>query len=124
MALADLLDLSLKKKTEKIGLSDERLKAAIPRGRELISFFRWYPDLFVDWLASLNPDNKFRFYYYQRVFLRAALRHRYVYCVFPRAYSKSFLAVLAKEVKAILYPNSHSFVTSGGKGKNIKIFAD
>lgn len=85
MALADLLDLSLKKKTEKIGLSDERLKAAIPRGRELISFFRWYPDLFVDWLASLNPDNKFRFYYYQRVFLRAALRHRYVYCVFPRA---------------------------------------
>lgn len=31
------------------------------------------------------------------------------------AYSKSFLAVLAKIVKAILYPNSHSFVTSGGK---------
>lgn len=67
MALNDLINLSHKKETQKIGLSEERLYAAIPQGRKLISFFRWYPDLFVDWLASLNPNNKFRFYYYQRV---------------------------------------------------------
>ena len=115
MALNDLLNLSHSKETVKMGMSEERLKDAVAEGRKIISFFRWYPDLFVDWLASLNPDNKFRFYYYQRVFLRAALRHKYVYAVYPRAYSKSFLAVLAKMVKAILYPNSHSFVTSGGK---------
>lgn len=57
-------------------------------------------------------------------FLRAALRHRYLYAVFPRAYSKSFLAVLAKEIKAILYPNSHSFVTSGGKEQSSAILAE
>ena len=40
------------------------------------------------------------------------------------AYSKSFLAVLAKMVKAILYPNSHSFVTSGGKEQASGILAE
>lgn len=67
MALNDLLNLSHSKETVKMGMSDERLLSAVAEGRKIISFFRWYPDIFVDWLAEQNPDNKFRFYYYQRV---------------------------------------------------------
>ena len=111
MALQDLLDLSQNRK--KIGLSEERIKAIIPAAREYISFWREYPDLFVDFMKG--PDNTFNLFFYQRVFMRAAMRHKYVYAVFPRAYSKSFLAVMILMIRCILYPRCKLFVTSGGK---------
>ena len=43
------------------------------------------------------------------------MRHRYAYCTFPRAYSKSFLSVLVLMLRCVLYPGSHLFVTTGGK---------
>lgn len=43
------------------------------------------------------------------------MRHRYVYATFPRAYSKSFLSVMALMIRCILYPQSELFVTTGGK---------
>ena len=113
MALQDLLDLSQKKK--KIGISEERIKAIIPAARDYIAFWREYPDLFVDFLASMNPNNTFHFYFYQRIFLRVGMRHQYVYAVFPRAYSKSFLSMMILMIRCILYPSCKLFVTSGGK---------
>ena len=62
-----------------------------------------------------GPDNTFNLFFYQRVFMRAAMRHKYVYAVFPRAYSKSFLAVMILMIRCILYPRCKLFVTSGGK---------
>ena len=50
MALQDLLDLSQQRK--KIGLSEERIREIIPIGRQYISFWREYPDLFVDFLLQ------------------------------------------------------------------------
>ena len=111
MALQDLLNLSQNRK--KIGLSEERIKAIIPAARQYISFWREYPDLFVDFMKG--PDNTFNLFFYQRVFMRAAMRHKYVYAVFPRAYSKSFLAVMILMIRCILYPRCKLFVTSGGK---------
>ena len=111
MALQDLLNLSTNRK--KIGLSEERIRAIIPAAREYISFWREYPDLFVDFMKG--PDNTFNLFFYQRVFMRAAMRHKYVYAVFPRAYSKSFLAVMILMIRCILYPRCKLFVTSGGK---------
>ena len=117
MALQDLLDLSQQRK--KVGLSEERVAAIIPAAREYISFWREYPDIFVDFLvrgSRTEPkDGEFKFYFYQRVFLRAAMRHQYLYSVFPRAYSKSFLSVMVLMCKCILYPRCKLFVTSGGK---------
>jgi len=43
------------------------------------------------------------------------MRHRYTYATFPRAYSKSFLSMMALMIKCVLYPGSHEFVTTGGK---------
>lgn len=116
MALADLLNLSNKNK--KIGLSEERVRAIIPVARQYIAFWREYPDIFVDFLQTggdLTRKKELNFFFYQRVFLRAAMRYKYVYMVFPRAYSKSFLSIMVLMCRCILYPRSKLFVTSGGK---------
>ena len=114
MALSDLMALSLAKETKKVGLSEERIQAQIPVLRQYIAFWREYPDIFVEFLCGSNPEN-FKLFFYQRVFLRAVIRHRYAYATFPRAYSKSFLSVLILMIRCILFPGSHLFVTTGGK---------
>ena len=114
MALKDLLNIAANGDNKKMGLSEERISAIIPVAREYISFWREYPDIFVEFLCGNNPNN-FKLYFYQRVFLRAVMRHRYAYATFPRAYSKSFLSVLVLMLRCILYPGSHLFVTTGGK---------
>ena len=113
MALKDLMNIAANC-NKKVGLSEERIKAIVPIAREYISFWREYPDIFVEFLCGNNPNN-FKLYFYQRVFLRAVMRHRYAYATFPRAYSKSFLSVLVLMLRCILYPGSHLFVTTGGK---------
>ena len=113
MSLANLLELSSSKDSQKQGLSEERLKAQLPHLRNMTAFFREYPDLLVDYMKG--PDSTFQFYFYQRVFIRIVMRHRYVYATFPRAYSKSFLSMMVLMLRCILYPNAHLFVTTGGK---------
>ena len=113
MALQDLLELS-SSKNKKIGLSEERIRAQLPVVRQYISFWREYPDMFVDFLCGNNPEN-FQLYFYQRCFLRAAFRYRKIYTTFPRGYSKSFLSFLVLMLKCVLYTGSHMFVTTGGK---------
>lgn len=126
MALQDLLDLSTSRK--KIGLSEERVQAVMPIIRKYTAFWREYPDLFVDFMVRgtrIEPkEGEFQFYFYQRVFLRCVMRFQYVYAVFPRAYSKSFLSVMALMIRCILYPGVHLFVTSGGKEQGASILHD
>ena len=124
MSLENLLDLS-STRGAKQGLSEERLKAQVPKLRQLVAFYRMYPDYLVDEMlhnndyknGEKNPynPNNFHFYFYQRIFLRVVMRHRYVYATFPRAYSKSFLSMMVLMLRCILYPNAHLFVTTGGK---------
>lgn len=116
MALQDLLNLSHNNK--KMGLSEERVNAIIPVARQYVAYWREYPDMFIDFLqtgADLERKKELKFYFYQRVFLRAAMRYKYVYMVFPRAYSKSFLSVMVLMCRCVLYPGAKLFVTSGGK---------
>ena len=113
MSLKNLLELSQAKNNKKIGMSEERIEAQLPNLRKLISFYREYPDLLIDDIKGENC--KFKFYFYQRIFIRIVMRHRYVYATFPRAYSKSFLSMMVLILRCILYPGSHLFVTTGGK---------
>ena len=118
MALADILALSANKSNQKIGISEERIKACLPELRKAIAFYRQYPDLYIDFCNSCasNKDKKvLHLMTYQRIFLRQAMRYRHVYAVFPRAYSKSFLSVLVLMLRCIFYPGCHLFVTTGGK---------
>lgn len=114
MALQDLMELSLSKNSKKQGLSEERILAQKEKIKKYIAYWREYPDMFVDFLCGSNPEN-FHLFFYQRLFLRAVMRHRYAYATFPRAYSKSFLSVLILMLRCVLYPGSHLFVTTGGK---------
>ena len=113
MALDDLLNLS--KERKKVGISEERIAAIVPAMRQYVAFWREYPDMFIDFLLTCGNPQNFKFYFYQRVFLRAAMRHQYMYAVFPRAYSKSFLSMMVLMIRCVLYPKCKLFVTSGGK---------
>ena len=112
MSLQNLLDLS-SSRNRKIGISEERIRASMSEIRNNIAFFREYPDLFVDFVKG--PDSNFKFYFYQRIFLRIVMRHRKVYATFPRAYSKSFLSMMVLMLRCILYPGCELFITTGGK---------
>ena len=112
MSLQSLLDLS-SSRNRKIGLSEERIRACMPEVRRCIAFYREYPDIFIDDIKG--PDCNFKFFFYQRVFLRIVMRHRKVYATFPRAYSKSFLSMMALMLRCILYPGCELFITTGGK---------
>ena len=113
MSLNQLLKLSSDRDHKKQGMSEERLKQDIDELRNIISYFRQYPDVFVDFVKG--KDSTFQFLFYQRIFLRILMRHRYVFATFPRAYSKSFLSMMGLMLRCILYPNSQLFVTTGGK---------
>lgn len=86
MALSNLLNLS--SDVKKVGLSEERVRAILSAARQYIAFWREYPDLMVDFMQTGgDPTRKksLNFFFYQRVFLRASIRHKYTYMVFPRA---------------------------------------
>ena len=113
MSLQSLLDLSESRDNQKQEVSEERIAAILPQLRQLISFFREYPDIYIDFIKG--PDCNFEFYFYQRIFLRIVMRHRYVYATFPRAFSKSFLSMMVLILRCIFYPGCELFITTGGK---------
>nr|DAP22887.1 MAG TPA: hypothetical protein [Caudoviricetes sp.] len=48
MGLQELINLA--PDTKKLGLSEERLHAVLPQIRDFVSFWRDYPDMFVDFM--------------------------------------------------------------------------
>lgn len=125
MALQDLLGLDNPYK--KVGISTERVEKIKPVLRQYIAFWREYPDLFVDFLLTGgDPDKKltFNLYFYQRILLRIVMRYKYVYGVFPRAFSKSFLVDLIQIIRCVLYPGADIFVAAGGKEQSATILIE
>ena len=87
--------------------------------RELCSYFRWYPDKFIDFIA---PDNALiKLYFYQRVYLRIIFRYRKVFITATRGTSKSFLVNLAFLLLCIMYPRSKWFCCAPGKEQAARI---
>ena len=85
MTLKELLQLSSNRQYKKQGLSEQRLMKDIDELRNIIAYFRQYPDIFVDFIKG--KDSTFNFLFYQRIFLRIVMRHRYVFATFPRRMS-------------------------------------
>lgn len=115
-------DFITSKQQDRKPITEERVEKMIPDATQYISFWREYPDLFIDFIKG--PNSKFKFYFYQRLFLRAAMRHQLFFGAFPRAYSKSFLSVLLMIVKCILYPNFKGFIVSGGSEQAARIASE
>ncbi len=107
------------KRQDKVEVTEEMVKGNIDGVAELLSFYREYPDLFLD---SLKPkDSSFNFFFYQRIFLRQAIRHKYFFATYPRAFSKSFLSIMLLMVKCMLYPGAKLFICAGGKEQSANI---
>ena len=85
MSLESIMALSIgdDDQTKPKSLTEQRVKAQMGPLRDLISFYREYPDIFIDQIKG--QDCTFTFLHYQRQFLRAVMRHRYVYATYPRA---------------------------------------
>ncbi|MCI1763647.1 DNA-packaging protein [Heyndrickxia oleronia] len=98
-----------KKNQEKVN----RMESVKETFRQYASFWREYPDIFIDMVTP--KDSKFKLFFYQRIFLRICMRYRYVYATFTRAFSKSFLSILALYLKCIFFPGIKLFICSGGK---------
>jgi len=90
--------------------------------RELCSYFRYYPDRFLDYISGDEP--RIELYFYQRVYLRIMMRYRKVFLTATRGTSKSFLQNLAFVLKCIMYPRTKLFCCAPGKEQAAKITAD
>lgn len=93
------------------------VRGDLERYQCLISYWRKYPDKFIDYMCSLNPDNTFHFYLAQRLTLRLMARYHTCYLVFSRGFSKSFVAVMSLIIKAILYPGAKLATVAGQKDR-------
>ena len=76
-----------------ITLTEKYLEANEELFKKYAEFFTVYPDLFLDLITP--SDSNFQLFFYQRIFLRACMRYRIVYVTACRAWSKSFLTILA-----------------------------
>lgn len=88
----------------------------------LCSYFRVYPDRFIDFI---QPENaKIKLHFYQRVYLRIIFRFRKVFITATRGTSKSFLLNLAFVLLCVMYPSTKLFTTAHGKEQAAKITQD
>ena len=63
MSLEKLMSISTSSSYDKKqGLSQERIRNQLPNLRNLIAFYREYPDYLVDYLKG--PESTFNFYFY------------------------------------------------------------
>ena len=86
MALKNILISAAEKKTDlDAEATEEYVKAHIKDFRDLIAYWRVYPDRLIDYYCSLGNPYNFQLFFYQRLFLRAIFRHKYLYATFVRA---------------------------------------
>lgn len=93
-----------------------------PEFRSMASYFKAYPDRFLDYIS--DERTIFKLYFYQRILLRSLFRYRYVYLTLTRGSAKSFTEVLAMFLKCIMHPNGKYFVVAPRKEQASKIVAE
>lgn len=115
--LEKLEEMQDREKRENIDYSPfEKVK---PHFRAMLSHYREYPDLFLDLVRS--PDALFTLTPFQRVYLRVLMRYKKVGIVATRGLSKTYINVLGKYVKSILYPNNHEAIAMPTKNQSAKV---
>jgi hypothetical protein len=105
-----------------VTLTETHLEAIQELLERYIQFFTAYPDIFVD-LVLTPSDSNFSLFFFQRIFLRACMRYRYVYNTAPRAFSKTFISLLALILGCIFRPGAKIFMVSPTKEQAAKVCA-
>lgn len=75
---------------------------------EACSYYREYPDYFIDLISPPNP--KIELYFYQRMMLRTLFRYQNVYITMTRGTAKSYTQILALYLKCIMFPSIELFL--------------
>lgn len=108
-ATNDIIDSDFSKKETSVA-SFESLK---PEWRKFVSYYRQYPDRFIDLISP--PNAKAKLYFYQRMMLRILFRYQTVYFTFTRGSAKSFSSVLSMYLRCIMFPGIHLFIAAPTK---------
>ena len=86
---------------------------------DVMSIFTAYPDIYLD---TIRPaDSSFGLFFYQRITLRALMRFKDIYGTAPRAFSKSFLTILAEILQCIFMPGTKRFICAPNKTQAAQI---
>ena len=86
---------------------------------ELMDIYIAYPDLYLDTIKPV--DSTMELYFYQRIVLRAIMRFKEVYVVACRAFSKSFITILALILQCIFIPGTKRFICAPNKNQAAQI---
>lgn len=105
-----------KKPLSSVRVPDETLAKNLDKLTPYLSYFRAYPDMFIDMISA--SDCPIKLFFYQRMFLRICMRYKYVFVTFNRAFAKSFLSIMILYLKCMFYPGIKLFVTAGGNKIN------
>lgn len=108
-ATTSIADSDFSKKETSVA-SFETLK---PEFRRFASYYRRYPDRFIDLISP--PNSKIKLFFYQRIMLRVLFRYQQVYFTFARGVGKSFTQILAMYLKNIMFPGIHQFIAAPTK---------
>ena len=81
--------------------------------------FTVYPDYYLDIIKPV--DSEFELFFYQRLTLRALMRYRDVFITAPRAFSKSFITILAFFLQCVFIPGRKVFICANTKQQAAQI---
>ena len=87
--------------------------------RQYADFFTAYPDIFLDLIKP--DDSNFTLFFYQRIVLRAIMRFKEVFVTACRAFSKSFLTILALFLQCVFIPGTKRFICAPNKNQSAQI---
>ena len=84
-----------------------------------MNHFLAYPDIFLDIITPV--ESRFKLFFFQRIMLRAMVRHRQTYITATRGASKSFTAFATRYQMAMSIPNHKTFVCTDVKEQAVSI---
>ena len=100
-------------------LNENYLDENLEKIGNVMSIFSAYPDIYLDLIKP--QDSSFTLFFYQRITLRALMRFKDVYGTAPRAFSKSFITILAMILQCIFMPGTKRFICAPNKTQAAQI---
>lgn len=100
-------------------LTEEYLEKNFQQIGDMLSIFSAYPDVYLD--AIKPADSTFDLFFYQRITLRALMRYKDVFVTAPRAFSKSFITILAMILQCVFIPGTKRFICAPNKNQSAQI---
>ena len=100
-------------------LNENYLEENLEKIGNVMSIFSAYPDIYLDVIKP--QDSSFTLFFYQRITLRALMRFKDVFGTAPRAFSKSFITILAMMLQCIFIPGTKRFICAPNKTQAAQI---